>query len=282
MVKLPEDLFAWVVAQPVALVVLALLIDRVWPRRRANPPRLVMAAVQNLVARLNRADRAADTRQSRGFVLWAATALVTLGLGGVLAAQMKLRLDPEIVFAVNLVLLASGIGYQAARSTARRAVEGVARMTGEQGELAAGRVAWTACQRLATRLSEGTVTLVLAFLLLGLPGLLLVKAGQWLVQGTADDRDGAFGRAIRVCHGLITAPASWVAGALMSPGHFPRFTLGPDPAVQAMIDALGRAGADDAMPAARVAAARGIADQAHATWVGLMVGVAALILALGW
>lgn len=277
---MPEDLLNWLVAQAAAPALLALVIDRLWPRRRAAPPRAVVAAARQMILRLNRPERSAADRQVRGFLLWALVSLIALGLGGLLAHGLHAYLKPWGGFAVETVLLAAGIGYQAARATARRAVEGVARLTVERGELAAAPVAETACKRLAARLSEGAVGLVLAWLVLGLPGLFLVKAGQWLVHGVEDDRSGAFGRAVCACHGLVTAPGALLAGVLISPGHLPPLGAGPEPATGAMMAAIRRAGLARAMPAAQVAQARSLADQAHITWFGLLLTGALLAYAV--
>jgi hypothetical protein len=276
----PDDLVAWALAQPTAPALLALLIDRAWPRRRAAAPAFLMSALGAVVGRLNRADRPPATRQTRGFLLWALCSLLALFLGAAVAGGLADHLGQPWSVAVETALLAAGIGYQAARATARRAVDGVAGLTQAKGEFAAAPVAAEACRRLAARLADGAVALVLAWLLLGLPGVFLVKAGQWLVLAVERDREGAFGRAVRACHGLVTLPSAWLAGILLSPGHGAPLALGPEPATAAMAAALDRAGLDTAMPSARVAAARSLADQAHATWFCVLLAGTVLALVL--
>ncbi len=256
-------------AQPVTPALLALLVDRVWPRTSARPPTVVRRLAAGLVGRLNRADRPAATRQMRGFLLWSVVALLALGAGFGAAKALPALLPPAFVSLAELLLLAAGMGFNGARAAAGRAVDGVAGLATAR----AGEVAHTACDRLATRLADGPVALVLGWLVLGLPGLFLLKAGQWLVAAVEADRDGAFGRAVRACHAAVTLPASFIAGVLIGFGRLP--PRGLSPASAALTAALGRRGF--ASPAQRVAAALVLVDRAHALWLLALVvaGVAA-------
>lgn len=250
-------------AQPVTPAVLALLVDRVWPRTSARPPAMVQRLVGALVGRLNRADRPAATRQMRGFLLWSMVALLALGTGFGLARVLPALLPPEFVSFAEVLLLAAGMGFNGARAAARRAVEGVAGLS----PVKAGEVAGIVCDRLATRLADGPVALVLGWLAFGLPGLFLFKAGQWLVAAVEADRDGAFGRAVRACHAVVTLPASFIAGVLIGFGRLP--PRGLTPASAALTAALGRRGF--ASPVQRVAAALVLIDRAHALWLLALV-----------
>ncbi|PWR22117.1 hypothetical protein [Zavarzinia compransoris] len=261
-----ENIVQWLAVQPAGPVLVALMADRLWPRRSARPPAAVRRLAGGLVARLNRSGRPAGDRQNRGLLLWGAVTLAAFALGTLAAAGLNhfgLRWLPLVA---GGLLLAAGIGYQGARSAARRAVEGVAGLPPAQ----AGRVGAVAAARLATRFTEGAVALPLAFLLFGLPGLFAVKAGQWLVFAVEDDREGAFGRAVRACHGLVLAPAGVLAALLIGLGRRPRLALAPVPAVAALDGGLDRAGLATAPPAARLQGARVMVDRAHALWLVLL------------
>lgn len=260
-------------AQPVTPALLALLVDRVWPRASARPPAVVRRVAGALVGRLNRADRPAGTRQMRGFLLWSVVALLALGAGFGTAKALPILLPPAFVSLAELLLLAAGMSFNGARGAALRAVDGVSDMTPSK----AGVVAGIACDRLAIRLADGPIALVLAWLVLGLPGLFLLKAGQWLVAAVEADREGAFGRAVRACHAVVTLPASFVAGVLIGFGRLP--PRGLTPASVALTAALDRRGF--ALPAQRVAAALVLIDRAHALWLLALVvaGVTAAALA---
>lgn len=254
-------------AQPVVPALAALAIDRLWPRASARPPAPVARVVAALVERLNRAGRPAATRQMRGFLLWSLVSLLALGAGFAVADGLRQLLPPLAVSLAEAALMAAGIGFAAARAAAGRAVEGVAGLAPAR----AASVATVACDRLAGRLTDGPVALVLGWLLLGLPGVFMLKAGQWLVHGVEADREGAFGRAVRACHAVVTLPAAVVAGILIGFGRLP--ARGLDPAADALRAALVRRGFDAAAPAERVAAARLLVDRAHALWLlALIIG----------
>ncbi|MCW0180598.1 MAG: hypothetical protein OJI70_02415 [Zavarzinia sp.] len=252
-------------AQPVVPALAALLIDRLWPRASARPPEMVARVVASLVERLNREGRPAATRQMRGFLLWSLVSLLALGAGLAVADGLRQWLPPLAVSLAEAALMAAGIGFAAARATALRAAEGVASLVPAR----AVSVATVACDRLAGRLADGPVALVLGWLLLGLPGVFMLKAGQWLVNGVETDRDGAFGRAVRACHALVTLPASMIAAVLIGFGRPP--VRGLDPAADALRAALLRRGFDAAAPAERVAAARLLVDRAHALWLLVLI-----------
>jgi hypothetical protein len=262
-----ENILDWLAVQPAGPVLVALMVDRLWPRRSARPPAAVQGAMQSLATRLNRAARPAATRQNRGLLAWGAVVLIAFALG--LGVQWGLAQagDRWLVLAGDVVLLAAGIGYQAARSAARRAVDGVAGLAPAR----AGRVGAIANGRLAARFAEGAVALSLVFLLFGLPGVFAVKAGQWLAHAVEDDREGAFGRAVRACQGLVLTPAALLAGVMIGLGHLPRLAVAPGPAVAALEDSLDRAGLGHAAPAQRLQAARIVTDRAHALWLVILV-----------
>ena len=270
-----ESILEWLAVQPAGPVLVALMVDRLWPRRSARPPAAVQGALRPLIARLNRAARAAATRQNRGLLAWGAMVLTAFALGLGIRWALAQAGDRWLVLAVEIILLAAGIGYQAARSAARRAVDGVADLPPAR----AGRVGAIANARLAGRFAEGAVALPLAYLLFGLPGIFALKAGQWLAFAVEDDREGAFGRAVRACQGLVLTPAALLAGVVIGLGHLPRLAVAPGPAVAALEDSLDRAGLGHAAPAQRVQAARIVTDRAHALWL-VILGAASLVASL--
>ncbi|MCF4165984.1 hypothetical protein L2U69_10045 [Zavarzinia compransoris] len=263
-------------AQPAGPVLVALMIDRLWPRRRALAPRPVTRAVEDLTRRLNRPERPVETRQSRGFLLWAVVALAALACGRVLAEGLSHWAGRDIALGVEILLLAAGIGFQGARAAARRAVAGVEGMAPGRA-VQVGRVA---CDRLALRFSDGVVGITLGYMLLGLPGAFLVKAGQWLVEGLETVPEDRFVLAVRAAHGIVTAPASFLAALLIGFGRWPGPALLPPPAVRALGASLDAAGLVATVPAARLAGARTLVDRAHALWFVLLLAgsVAAALL----
>lgn len=263
-------------AQPAGPILVALMIDRLWPRRRAQAPIWVIRGVENLTRRLNRPERPVETRQSRGFLLWAAVTLAALLIGRAVADALALWLTRDWGLAIEIVLLAAAIGFQGARSATRRAVAGVAGMAPGR----AGQVGQVACDRLALRYSDGVVGVTLGYLVLGLPGLFLVKAGQWLVEGLETAPVDRFVLAVRAAHGIVTAPAGWIAALLIGLGRWPGIALLPPPSVRALGMALDAGGLSGAAPAVRLTGARTLVDRAHALWFVLLLAgsVAAALL----
>jgi len=262
----------WFAVQPAGPAIAALMIDRLWPRRRASPPAVVARPVAILVRRLNRARRPAATRRFRGTLLWLVVVGLAVGLGFAVAAALRDWLPAPWPAVSEVFILAAGIAYQAARSTARRAVQGLASL----GPRRAEQVGTIACARLASRFADGAVALPLAYLAAGLPGLFAIKAGQWLVHAVDRDRDGDFGRAVRRCHGLLTAPAAWIAGVLIGLGRLPAPGLAPSPAVTALAGVLDRGGLVPSAAARRLAGARIVVDRAHALWIVVLAAASVL------
>ncbi|MDD3443976.1 MAG: hypothetical protein PHS60_01080 [Zavarzinia sp.] len=263
-----ERIVAELAVLPAGPVLVALMIDRLWPRRSAQAPRVVQRTVAILIRRLDRPERPTGTRRMRGFLLWSSAALVALALGAAVAWGIGYLPGSGWRFGGEVLLLAVSIGYQGARSAARRAITGVEGLGPAQGR----RVGQVACARLAMRFSDGVVATTLAFMLAGLPGLFLVKVGQWLVEGVERDRNGDFGLALRSVHGVVTLPAGWLAAVLIGLGRVPPSLVLPPPAPAALESALDRAGFGETLPGQRIGGARTVVDRAHALWFVLLLG----------
>lgn len=257
-----DEILKSLAAQPALLALIALVLDRAWPRHSARPPAAVAQAIGHLAGRLDRQGRSETTRRVRGSLLWLWCVGAALIVGVVLTRGLREVLPVEAAMLVEAGVLAVAGGFSAARAAARRAVEGVGRLSRAE----AVPVARTACDRLAWRFAAGPVALALAWLIGGLPALFVLKAGTWCVQVV--EGPGPFARAVRACQAGLSLPASLSAAVLIGFGRLPARVDAP--AEAALASSLARRGFDEAAPGERIAAALVLVDRAHALWLLLL------------
>lgn len=180
--------------------------------------------LRGLERRLNRTRRKAGERQARGAILLAVALLLAMGSGialsilltpyrfvemGLVACCLPVRPGWDLIVSLRALLMQG-------RLAEARALLGVTAWR-HHARLDAHGVARAGIELLAVQLSDKVIAPALAYLLLGLPGLLAVKAMALLresvgIQGTRGD---AFNRPIGRVHGWLLWLPSRAAGLLL-------------------------------------------------------------------
>lgn len=206
------DLLVWAGRAPVLVALAGLLLDRVVPRSR--PRSRLIGALAELVRRLNRAGRDEGRLRRRALALWLVV-VAAGGLFGILAVR-AIAARPLFEPALALAALVWAIAYRPAQAAAGRAVPGLQRLAATRPPAAVRGVAATARLRLARRFADGSVAVVLAWLVFGLPGLAVVKASQLLAEAAEADARSPFCQVILTCHGALTLVPCWLAALLIT------------------------------------------------------------------
>ncbi len=257
--------------QPILVVLAALILDRIVPRRHGRAR--LTGALSELVRRLDRAGRDEMRLRRRAVVLWLLA--VAIGAGaGVLAGRLASHRG-GFETALDLVVLVWAIAYRPARATAGRAIPGLRQMAVSRPLSVVEAVAGTARLRLARRFADGSVAVVLAWLVFGLPALAVVKVSQILTEASEAHGSGPFGQVILFCHGVLTLLPCWLAAVLIAGDRrLPPLRLPPRP----LLAGIASHGGTPGEPAGRMIATRAAVERGWWLWLAVLAlsgGIAA-------
>jgi adenosylcobinamide-phosphate synthase len=214
-------------ADPLILLLLAMAVEGYLGGMRLDgllrPARARLVGVaRRLQAKLDRPQRGRRTRVVRGWIVAVALLLPPLALG--LAVEPVTRTLPFAVL-LELPLVAALVRQRGAWQAAAGVRDALLAGSRQQAEAALARldppqavgsglplVARTA-EALGARFADAAVAPAMAYLLLGLPGLLAAAALRLLARLYGDD--GPFGAGARVLQDILFWPARRLAALLL-------------------------------------------------------------------